>query len=110
MTQMEESLSLNKSIDVWSDKIATMLKSAFKTRELNGYTYYIKNNGETFCLLKYTSPLYGFILEMSADEETATNNCGIDIGEYPLLDYDSPEEMYEYIMNNVNQGMEDRFE
>ncbi|MBO4288745.1 MAG: hypothetical protein J5865_01425 [Lachnospiraceae bacterium] len=110
MTQMEESINHNKDIYVWSDKITSVLKSVFRTQELNGYTYYLKDNGEMFCLLEYTSPLYGFILEMSADEETAINNCGIDIGEYPLLDYDSPEEMLEYIMNNVNQGMEDRFE
>ena len=101
MTQKEESLLQNKDIDNWEKTIIQKLDEKFEKVPFEGNKYYISGQGTFFHLCGFVSPLYGFILEEFQSKEAIMKNDGDDIEQYPLLDYDTPEDMFKDILMEV---------
>lgn len=104
MTQKEESLFQGKEIDAWAAYIMSRLYDRFKHFVLaNGECWFVNGN-DAFHVCVFEAPLYGFIIEYA--EGCTEDKLGMaeDGDQYPLLDYDTPEEMLQAMCEEIERN------
>lgn len=101
MTQKEESLFQGKDIDAWATYIMNRLNGGFKRFDLaNGECWFVNGN-EAFHVCVFEAPLYGFIIEYAEGQTENELGMAEDGDQYPLLDYDTPEDMLQAMLKEI---------
>ena len=67
----------------------------------DGEQWFIKNSGGAFHICLFESPLYGFIIEHAKSTEEADLQMAIDGKSWPLLDFDTPEDMLQAMLKEI---------
>ena len=101
MTQKEESLFQGKDIDTWAVYIMSGLYERFKYFVLaNGECWFV-NGDKAFHVCIFEAPLYGFIIEYAEGHTKDELGMAEDGDQYPLLDYDTPEDMLQAMLKEI---------
>ena len=101
MTQKEKSLSLGRDIDSWYNYIIEKMNGRKYISTDEGELWFLKNKGGAFHICVFESPLYGFIIEHAKSTEEADLQMAIDGRSWPLLDYDTPEDMLRVMLREI---------
>lgn len=106
MTQMEECLKQGKKIDKWLDYVISYFDAnydQFETTCRGGEKekWYFRKTDVIFKVNAFSFPLCGFVTEFA----DSTNDLDLiqaeDGDQYPLLDYDTPEEMLRDMLKEI---------
>lgn len=101
MTQKEESLLQGKDIDTWAGYIMSSLYDKYKYFVLaNGECWFVRGN-DAFRVCVFEAPLYGFIIEYAEGHTEDKLGMAEDWDQYPLLDYDTPEDMLQAMLKEI---------
>ena len=104
MTQKEESVSLGKNIDDWGNIIFETLQQRYSSkRNRQDETWFLNGSG-SFHLVGFIAPLYGFIIEYANGQTEKDMIMAEDGDQYPLLDYDTPEEMLQAMYKEIERN------
>ncbi len=101
MTQKEESLFQGKDIDAWAVYIMSRLYARFKYFVLANGECWFENGNDAFHVCVFEAPLYGFIIEYAEGRTEDKLGMAEDGDQYPLFDYDTPEEMLQAMCEEI---------
>lgn len=101
MTQQEESISLGRNIDNWGDRIFETLQQRYKSKRNSLDETWFLNDGGSFHLVCFVAPMYGFIIEYANGQTEKDMATAIDGRQWPLLDYNNPEEMLQAMVEEI---------
>ena len=106
MAQMEECLSQGKSLNAWIDYVEAYFYNnydSFVTTCRGGKEerWYCGDKEGCFKVNAYSSPLCGFSTEFADSAETSDLLGAEDGDQYPLLDYDTPEDMLQAMLAEI---------
>ena len=104
MTQQEENISLGKNIDDWGDIIFETLQQRYVSKKNSLDETWFLNGSGSFHLVCFIDPMYGFIIEYADGQTEKDMTMAEDGDQYPLLDYDTPEEMLQAMFKEIEKN------
>ena len=104
MTQQEESISLGKNIDDWGNIIFETLQQRYSSKRNRLDETWFLNGSGSFHLVCFIAPMYGFIIEFANGQTEKDMIMAEDGDQYPLFDYDTPEEMLQAMCKEIERN------